>query len=172
MAGLSKMSTHPLVSSMVNASLRILGRPKVEKDPVTPEIVKSKITDKFLSFCLFLILDQSPMLNWLPGFFRFSELCHIKACEVKFFPLYVFIFLESSKTDQFRIGSWIIIARSDLPTCPVKALKNYITASQIELFEDLPVFKARALATPRSKQKVRSRGISNSRTRELIKEAY
>lgn len=112
------------------------------------------------------------MLNWLPGFFRFRELCHIKACEVKFFPSYVFIFLESSKTDQFRIRSWIIIARSDLPTCPVKALKNYITASQTDLFEDLPVFKARALATPRSKQKVRSRGINNSRTRELIKEAY
>lgn len=99
LAGLSKMSTHPLVSLMANASQRILGRPKVEKDSVTPKIVKSKITDKFLSFCLFLILDQSPMLNWLPGFFRFSELCHIKACEVKFFPLYVFIFLESSKTD-------------------------------------------------------------------------
>ena len=50
MAGLSKMSTHPLVSSMFNASQRILGRPKVKKYPVTHEMlqvfVKSKITDK------------------------------------------------------------------------------------------------------------------------------
>ena len=50
MAGLSKISDHPLVSLMVSASQRLLGRPKVKKDPVTPEMLKalveSKITDK------------------------------------------------------------------------------------------------------------------------------
>ena len=56
---------------------------------------------------------------------------------------------ESSKTDQFRDGAWIVIARSELPTCPVKALEEYISAAQIDLSEDLPLF--RALATPRSK---------------------
>ena len=60
----------------------------------------------------------------LRGFFRFSELSHIKACDVKFFPSYASILLESSKTDQFRDGAWIVFARSDLPTCPVKALKS------------------------------------------------
>ena len=50
MAGLPKISNHPLVSLMVGASQRLLGRPKVKKDPVTPEMLKalveSKITDK------------------------------------------------------------------------------------------------------------------------------
>ena len=50
MAGLSKISVHPLVVLMVSASQRLLGRPKVKKDPVTPEMLKalveSKITDK------------------------------------------------------------------------------------------------------------------------------
>ena len=53
MAGLSKIANHPLVSLMVSASQRLLGRPKVKNDPVTPEmlkaLVKSKITDKFPS---------------------------------------------------------------------------------------------------------------------------
>jgi len=40
MAGLSKISNHPLVSLMVSASQRILGRPKVKKDPVTPEMLR------------------------------------------------------------------------------------------------------------------------------------
>jgi len=41
MAGFSKISDHPLVSLMVGASQRLLGRPKVKKDPVTPEMLKS-----------------------------------------------------------------------------------------------------------------------------------
>ena len=56
LAGLSKISSHPLVASMVSASTqRILGRPKVKKDPITPEILKAlvewKITDKSPSIC-------------------------------------------------------------------------------------------------------------------------
>ena len=54
MAGLSKLSNHPLVSLMVSASQRFLGRPKVKKDPVSLEVLKalmeSKITDNSLSF--------------------------------------------------------------------------------------------------------------------------
>ena len=96
---------------------------------------------------------------------------NIKACDVTFFPSYASIFLESSKTDQFRDGAWIVIARSDLPTCPVicpvKALEEYISAAQIDLSEDLPLF--RALASPCSKEMVRSQGISS---RELVKDAF
>ena len=59
-------------------------------------------------------------LCWL---FRFSELCSIRACDINFFPIYVSIFLESSKTDQFRDGAWVAIAWSNQDTCPVKALE-------------------------------------------------
>ena len=124
------------------------------------------------------ITDKTPSLSYLrsvalcligyAGFFRFRELCHIKACDVKFFPSYVSIFLESSKCDQFRDGAWIVIARTDLTTCPVNALEEYISAAQINLSEDLPLF--RVLATPRSK--VRSQGNSYRRARELIKDVF
>ena len=40
LAGLSKISSHPLVASTVSASQRILGRPKVKKDPLTPEMFR------------------------------------------------------------------------------------------------------------------------------------
>ena len=106
MAGLSKISDHPLVALMVSASQRLLGRPKVKKDPVTPEMLKalveSKITDKSPS-----VSDRRSAALCLMGYegcFRFSELSQIKACDVKFFPSYASIFLESSETDQFRDG--------------------------------------------------------------------
>ena len=137
---------------------------------MTPEMLKalveSKITDKSPS-----VSDRRSVALCLigyAGFFRFGELSQIKACDVNFFPSYASIFLESSKTDQFRNRARIVIARSDLPTCPVKA-----SAAQIDLSEDLPLF--RALATPRSKEMVRSQGISYTRARELVRmllEAY
>ncbi|PFX32700.1 Integrase/recombinase xerD-like [Stylophora pistillata] len=174
MAGLSKISIYPLVSLMVTASQKFLGKPKVKKkDPVTPEILKALVESK-------RITDKSPSLSDLrsvalcligyAGFFRFSELSQIKACDVKFFASYASIFLESSKTDQFRDGAWIVIARSDLPTCPVKALEEYVSAAQIDLSEELPLF--RPLTSPRSKAMVRSQGISYSRARELVKDAF
>ena len=75
---------------------------------------------------------------------------------------------ESSRTDQFRDGKWIVIARSDLPTCPVKALEEFISAAQIDLSGNLPLF--RALATW-SKEMVRSQGISYTSAYELVKDA-
>ena len=38
----------------------------------------------------------------------------------------VSIFLEQRKNDQFREGSWVMIARSDEEPCPVKVVENFI----------------------------------------------
>ena len=55
--------------------------------------------------------------------------------------------------------------------CPVKTMEDYISASQFNLTEILPLF--RALATTRSKQEVWSQGISHSRARTIIiKDAF
>ncbi|KAL9950992.1 hypothetical protein ACROYT_G043578 [Oculina patagonica] len=76
---------------------------------------------------------------------------------------------ESSKTDEFRDGAWITIARSDRETCPVKALEKYIVAAKIDLCEELPLF--RALSSPQSTSKD-SRSLSYTRAREIIKDAF
>ena len=49
-------------------------------------------------------------------------------------------------------------------------MEEYISAAQIDVSKDLPLF--RALATPRSKDMVRSQGISYTRARELVKDAF
>lgn len=140
---------------------------------MTPEmleaLVESKIIDKLPS-----ISDLRSVALCLIGyagfFFRFSELSQIKACDVKSFPSNAPTLPESSKTDHPRDGARIAIARSDPLTCPVKALEEYVSAAQIDLSEELPLFSA--LTSPRSKAMVRSQGISSSRARELVKDAF
>ncbi len=166
LAGLQKITDHPLVFGLVRASHRILGRSTGKKEPVSPETLKALVTAR--------IKDKSPSLSDLrmvalcliryAGFFRFSELSSIKACDVKIFPSYVSIFLESAKTDQ---GAWIVIARSGLPTCPVKALEQYIIAAKIDLSKELPLFRSQL-----SSKDSKVRGLSYTRARQLVKEAF
>ena len=92
------------------------------------------------------------------------------ACDVSPFSSHCALFLESSETDQLREGAWINIARTDKITCPVATFERYLTAAKIKLDEDLPLF--RALAPPRSSAKVRQHGLSYSRAREIVKEAF
>ena len=108
---------------------------------------------------MLLVLKSASFLRSVAlCFVRFSELSHIKACDVKFFPTHASIFLESSKTDINSVtGSGLVIAGSDLPTCPVKALEEYISTAQIDHSEDSPLY--RALATLRLKEMVSNQGI-------------
>ena len=140
------MSEHPLVSSMLSASKRILGKPKTRKEPITPEMFQYLVTKFKDDSSLYGLRTVALCLTGFTGFFRFSELCGIGACDVKLFPSYISIFLETSKTDQLREGSWVLISRTGRKTCPVKALERYITAAEIDLEEELPLF--RAIAAP------------------------
>ena len=78
---------HPLVVGLVHASHRILGKPTVTKESVTPEmlkaLVKARIKDKYPS--LSDIRMVALYLIGFAGFFRFSELSSIKASDVKCF---------------------------------------------------------------------------------------
>ena len=55
LASLPTISDHSLVSSMISAAQRILGRPKDKKDPVTPDMLKALTESK--------IKDKSPSLS-------------------------------------------------------------------------------------------------------------
>ena len=152
--------------------IRMLGRAKLKKEPITAEMLKLLVESKMQDKCPCLIDLRTVALCLLgyAGFFRLSDLVKIRACDVKFSSSFCRIFVESSKTDQLREGAWVTIARSDLATCPVKALELYISAADINLDDDLPLF--RAISPPTSSSKLRQQSISYSRVRELIKDAF
>ena len=170
LSGYEKLSGHCLIQATMNACKRILSKPKSRKEPITPEMLlklAEKFKDKYtVANCRMLAI----CLVGFAGFLRFSELCSIRACDVLFFHSHCAIFLESSKTDQLREGSWINIARTSKITCPVSALEKYLEVANIKADEEGPVF--RSLAPPNSSGKVRKDGISYTRARELVKEAF
>jgi hypothetical protein len=64
-------------------------------------------------------------------FFRYSELSELRVCEVSIFPSHVRCFIQSSKTDQYREGAWVLIAATGNSTCPVFMLRKYMNLGGI-----------------------------------------
>ena len=53
------------------------------------------------------------------GFFRFDELAKLKETDVAIYVSHIELFVEFSKTDQFRDGAWLVIAHTGTNLCPV-----------------------------------------------------
>ena len=45
------------------------------------------------------------------GFIRSNELLSIRRCDIMIYNTHMSIFIESSKTDKYRDGAWIVISR-------------------------------------------------------------
>ena len=78
------------------------------------------------------------------------------------------LFIQSSKTDQYRDGAWIVVASSRKVTCPVAMMNRYL--DRAELSSDSPLFCQ--LSKTNCGYKPRSKGLSYSRFRELVLEAF
>ena len=93
-------------------------------------------------------------------FFFFALASYI--CDVKFFPSYVSFFSKNLRSVA------IFFADRRLANLSCQGLGGLHLVARIKLSEDLPLY--RALAAPRSKERVQSQEISYTRARELIKD--
>ena len=60
------------------------------------------------------------------GFLRSSELLGIRISDILFYSPYMTIFIECSKTDKYRDGAWVVIAKTGSLLCPVDNCKKLI----------------------------------------------
>ena len=66
----------------------------------------------------------------LLAFARFNEIAGLRCCDVT---ISAVLNNVSSKTDQFRQGDQVPIARSGSVTCPVAMIKRYVDLGRFEL---------------------------------------
>ena len=85
----------------------------------------------------------------LLAFSRYDELAKLRCCDVTFTPPSMSIYIASSKTDQYRQGDRVLVARTGSQTCPcsdnVRTLLQYgfsVSAVQLRLFRGIVVTKS------------------------------
>jgi len=81
------------------------------------------------------------------GFLRFNELANLRCYDVKFCKdKYVELFIAKSKTDIYRNGNIVMLAKTGRITCPYTLLNRYIQAAGIDFSSNLMFFFARYIS--------------------------
>lgn len=161
------------VHLLLDGTKRILARPVVHKEPITPEMLTS-IVKVFDNNELKGVRTCAMFLICFAGFLRFNELAGLRLCDVELCDSHVKLFLEKSKTDQFREGAWVVISATFKCTCPVAMLKKYISlANFIDMSSDDFLFRPISFCKTKSLYILRSGNlpVSYTRCREILKEA-
>ena len=80
------------------------------------------------------------------------------------------LFIESSKTDQYRDGAWVVLAASGKVTCPVTLIMSrYLEKAELSFAS--PLFWQQ-LSKTKFGYKSKAKGLSYTWLRELFFEAF
>ena len=165
MAGLQPISSSPFLRSVLAGLQRQLARPIVKKEPITVEILAAMVNSSDGSLTDLRLVSMA--LLAFSAFLRCDELIKLRVCDVSFAAGSMTINLPKSKTDQFRDGSAVVVARSGTQTCPVAMLEQYFEKAALKLGSTDLVF--RGIVHTKAGQRLRKvGGLSYSRVRELM----
>ena len=113
------------------------------------------------------------MLQLTLFFLRFNELAFLRCCDVKFFDgKYVELFIAKSKTDIYRNGKTVMLAKTGHITCPFSLLSRYVQVANIDLSSNLKFFLTLHFSRSKASYALRSTGISYTRAREVVLDAF
>ena len=162
------------MKGILESAKRSLSRPIVKKESVTPGIVLN-ICQKFASAnANFPDLRTAAIcVTAFAGFLRFNELANLRCCDFKFCKdKYVELFIAKSKTDIYRNGNVVMLAKTWHITCPYALLNRYIQAAGIDCSSNLMFFRSLHFVKSNASYTLRSTGISYTRTREVVLNAF
>ena len=138
-----------LCKNLLESAKRICKRRKIKKEPLQIEHV-TRLYDHYNKneISLFNLRTFTLVIIGFIGFLRFDELSDLKLGDVNFFPSYMKILIRKSKTDVYRDGDCVYIAKSKSEICPVEILRLYIKKASIQdpneyLFRSLTYFKSK-----------------------------
>ena len=169
MGGEPSPADHPLVKSTLAGAQRLLAHQTTRKEPITVSQLVQLVASKANSVAsLYNIRSVVICLLAFAAFLRFDELARLVRSDVKIENDMLNLFIQSSKTDQYRDGAWVVVASSRKATCQVAMMNRYLDRAGLSC--DRPLF----CQLPKTKYgyKQRSKGLTYSRLRELVLEAF
>ena len=104
------------------------------------------------------------------GLLRFSEVIKSRPCDIIINKTFLSIFIEKSKTDVYREGSWVYLTKLDTVLCPIELVSQYFKKGNIS--DNCQKYIFRGIITTKSHSKLRScdKHISYTFVRENVME--
>ena len=130
--GVESPTCNPLVKNILEAAKRRLAKPVKKKEPITPELLLAMYDKIYEPGNLFKLRIIVVCLLSYAAFLRSSELIKLTKKDIYIEATHMSIFLECSKTDVYRDGSWILVARTGSKLCPFKNFEEYMGLANIQ----------------------------------------
>ena len=162
-----------IVKLMFEAAKRLSQHKVCKKKPITVEHLDILFKKLMVNSTRTLSNVRTMVICLLGfcGFMRYSEISNLKRCDVYFYTTHMKLFIEKSKTDIYREGSWLYISKCDSELCPVKNLLLYLEMTKLTnndseefLFRGITVTKKDKIGKLRKAVK----GLSYTRMREIL----
>ena len=166
--GYEDPTEHPFIKNIVEASKRNNKARVIKKEVVTTKDLVLLCDIYADSSSLLEVRDMCMILLSFAGFLRYEELSSLRCSDVKFLDGYVKIFINKSKTDQYRQGNEILISAGVTSACPVKMLQRYISLGNIDIFSDHFLFKSVFKSKEGLKLIYKNKKLSYTRARECM----
>jgi integrase len=174
-----------LVRNMLEAAKRLDTHVAKKKEPLTIGILHEFHTYCTTTASLSNMRLLCMCLLGFSGFLRFDELAHLTRGDFSFFPTHMTVFIEKSKTDQYRDGKVLYISRTDSRLCPVACTIDYLKrsglhhdhtfdgSSEPDIDSVAHLYLFRGISSSKSGEKLRTanKPISYTRIRELLLKA-
>ena len=160
-------STSPLVRATLAGLQRKLAKPRVRKEPITVEMLSRIIGSLGAAPSLSDIRLAAACLLAFAAFLRYDDLAKLRCCDVKFEVSHMTVRITSSKTDQYRQGESVMVARTGTATCPVAMLERYVAAAGIALSSSLQLFRG-IVSTKQGERLQASGSLGYARMCELL----
>ena len=168
-AGLESVGSMPIVQATLSGLRRVLAKPKTRKEPITADMLKAMVESVGSDPSLTEVRLLAMCLIAFAGFLRCDELIKLKCSDITTNSESMVINVASSKTDQYREGSSLIVARTRTETCPVSMLEKYFAMGGLCHTSHAKVF--RGITKTKTGEKLqKSGGLSYSRAREILLE--
>ena len=131
-AFMPSISLLPAAEEHVASYIISVAKDYKSKEPITPDHLKLLI-QRYRSDNLFNMRVLSICLLGFAGFLGYSELANIKLCYISFEDTHMAINIVRSKTDVYKEGRKLCIARTHCVTCPVHSLEQYLKMLDVDI---------------------------------------
>ena len=163
----------PVVKNMLEAAKRIKHHKITKKKAISVDQIK-----QIYNFCIknnkniYYMRTMALIAVSFCGFLRYSEAANIRRSDIMFQKSYMKIFIEKSKTDIYRNGNWVYIARGESELCPLTILQNYLKLAKVNKYSEEYIFRSITSHKDLAKRTLKRKNtpLSYTRAREIFHE--